>query len=226
MKYKIGDVVKIREDLECGKFYGKLNFISNMKPLRGTYVTIEGITTGNNYNLKETFFILSEEMFEDTQIKPVSVYDILKKIVDTWENKNMKTFKIVDYKVHDNDGTKSVVVEFGDGTKEHAVCCKGDTFELERGVEVCLMKHIFGETEYKSMLRKSMKQIKEIDKAAEDKKKEEELIARKKAKNEKRKARHKANRRARRVAEMREAYLGALKEYGIVGFFEGTDDAK
>ena len=128
----------------------------------------------------------------------------------------VKDFKIKNYKVCDNNGIKTVVVEFEDGSREHAVCCKEDVFELSRGIEVCVLKHIFGKEKYKEIVRESNRQIKAIDKAIKKAKKEAEesraIIERKKAKDAKRKAKRKARERAERIADMKTAYVAALKE--------------
>lgn len=49
MKYKIGDVVKVRDDLENGKFYGNDSIVPNMLFLSGKTTKIVGIQplTGN-----------------------------------------------------------------------------------------------------------------------------------------------------------------------------------
>lgn len=143
---------------------------------------------------------------EVTLIKPVKKYKTIK---DNEETK-MKDVKIVDYKVY-ND--KVVVVWFDDGTSEKATCNEEDNFDLSHGVEIACLKHMYGAENYKAMLKDFMNQIKAVDKAKEDKKNLEELIARKRAKNERRKARTRANRRAERVSEMKEAYLKAMNEY-------------
>ena len=244
MKYKVGDRVKVRENLFSGKEYNGVLFTHGMNDFKGKFVTIKEATIDfygiEYYSVEETGWTFSGDMFEDKDewkiskdvlrkydallksyiAKPIeydlngkSAYEIVKKFTKEWE-KNMKV-KIVNYEVHDNNGVKTVVVEFGDGTKEHAVCCKEDVFDLKTGIEVCVCKHVFGGNDkYKSAIRNAMNQVKAIDKARADKKAEEELIARKKEKNAKRKARHKANRRARRVAEMRDAYLAAMRKYG------------
>ena len=126
------------------------------------------------------------------------------------KEKNMRNFKIKDYKVYED---RAVIVEFEDGSKEKAVCNEDDKFDLERGISICVMKHIFGTDVYKSMVKTAMNQVKAVDKAKEDKAKEEELIARKKAKAARRKARRLERKRNERVAEIKEAYLAALKEY-------------
>lgn len=52
MKYKVGDKVKIREDLEDGKEYGKDFFVSEMNFLKGKTVIISDIEY-DFYKLKE-----------------------------------------------------------------------------------------------------------------------------------------------------------------------------
>ena len=133
---------------------------------------------------------------------------------DKNKEKQMKEFYIKNYKVCDNNGIKTLVVDFEDGTKERAVCCAEDEFELARGIEVCVMKHIFGRDNYKAMLKTAMRQVKAIDKAEEEAKKEKEMIKAKKASAARKKAHYKANKRKKRVAEMKEAYLTAMREYG------------
>lgn len=49
MKYKVGDRVKIREDLIIGKEYGDNTFVSGMMPWRGQVVTISRV--GKFYQL-------------------------------------------------------------------------------------------------------------------------------------------------------------------------------
>ena len=63
---------------------------------------------------------------------------------------------------------KVTIVTFTDGTQEKAICREGDTFSIETGVTICLMKRIlrlmfekFGEKSgtnlYNNMLRKALK---------------------------------------------------------------------
>lgn len=145
---------------------------------------------------------------------------------------NMKkintNFKIKDYKVYED---RAVIVEFEDGTKEKAVCNEDDKFDLERGITICVLKHIFGADVYKSIVKTAMNQVKAVDKAKEDKKKEEELIIRKKAKAARKKTRRLERKRKERVAEMKEAYLSAMHEYVNTAFCrmyepESLDDLK
>lgn len=200
MKYKVGDRVKIRDDLQVGDVYNGIHFTSNMLRYRGKVLAV-GYVGCNWYIMEGTAYLFSEGMIE-------GLADDNKK--GNEEEKKMKDFKIIDYKVYDN---KVIIVEFDDGTKEKAICCDTDSFDFERGVEVCVLKHVFGEDGYKSILKEAMKQIKAVDKSKGDKQKEQEIAKRRKDKAEKRKARRIENRRKRRVAEMKEAYLAAMKEY-------------
>ena len=61
-KFKVGDKVKVRSDLEIGKYYGGMIFLDGMKYLKGKEVTIEGITSQGNYVFEESYFYYSKEI--------------------------------------------------------------------------------------------------------------------------------------------------------------------
>lgn len=61
MKYKIGDKVRVREDLEECKFYG-FNFNKKMAELKGKVVEIEDVGS-TSYSIKEDRYFWAEEMF-------------------------------------------------------------------------------------------------------------------------------------------------------------------
>lgn len=68
MKYKVGDLVKLRDDLEVGKSYSDIIFFSGMRKLKNTPLTIiEKDETENvcrvNYSYNVGYHI-SEEMIE------------------------------------------------------------------------------------------------------------------------------------------------------------------
>ena len=61
MKYKIGDRVKVREDLKEGEGYGALLFMYEMQI---PYVTIR-LVSDRYYNVEETSYKYTDEMLED-----------------------------------------------------------------------------------------------------------------------------------------------------------------
>lgn len=65
MRYKVGDKVRVRKDLEVSKNYGGFWVTQCMSPLRGKLVTIKSIGSNNNYQIKEyTEAFWTDEMFE------------------------------------------------------------------------------------------------------------------------------------------------------------------
>ena len=63
-KFKVGDKVKLRDDLEVGRDYGGITFLRDMKDLQGKELTIDRISRQGNYILKEGRLYYSEEMLE------------------------------------------------------------------------------------------------------------------------------------------------------------------
>ena len=63
-KFKVGDKIKLRDDLEVGRDYGGITFLRDMKDLQGKELTIDRISRQGNYILKEGRFYYSEEMLE------------------------------------------------------------------------------------------------------------------------------------------------------------------
>ena len=63
-KFQIGDKVKLRDDLEVRRRYGKLEFLSGMKDLQGKELTIDYIDKDGDYTFEEDNYYCSEEMLE------------------------------------------------------------------------------------------------------------------------------------------------------------------
>ena len=68
MKYKVGDKVKVREDLEIGETYGGLTFSVQMREYRGQIVTIK-TADDDSYQIEEDElnWYWTEEMLEDVK---------------------------------------------------------------------------------------------------------------------------------------------------------------
>ena len=63
-KFKVGDKVRLRDNLEVGRDYGEITFLRDMKKLQGKELTIDYISQQGNYILKKGRFYYSEEMLE------------------------------------------------------------------------------------------------------------------------------------------------------------------
>ena len=73
-KYKVGDKVKVREDLVGGKIYEGQSAVSDMVEFKGKEVTIERTSCSGNdeYRIKELGYTWTNEMFEglvDEEVK-------------------------------------------------------------------------------------------------------------------------------------------------------------
>ncbi len=90
MKYKIGDLVKVRDDLQEDKMYGRCSSIDDMLKFRGTLDFIENIDEDGDYHLANNNnpYVWSEEMLE-----PIKIKDDLKHEIKGENN--------IDYKIRD-----------------------------------------------------------------------------------------------------------------------------
>lgn len=73
MKYKIGDKVLVRLDLEEGKKYGDEVVMSDMLSFRGKIVTIEHVDHPNYYRIKEDpdQWYWTDEMFSGNESEEI-----------------------------------------------------------------------------------------------------------------------------------------------------------
>lgn len=117
---------------------------------------------------------------------------------------------VVDVKVIEKDNQpKVVIVSFADESKEKAVLANDDTYSLEQGISICLMKKLLGEGTdsgsalYNKLIKHTIDVMKAKEKAAED--------AKKAAETEKRKAEKQAQKQKKR----REKFEAEAREYEI-----------
>lgn len=111
--------------------------------------------------------------------------------------------KIKDYKVYE----KTTIVFFSDGTKETVVCCDEDTFDVEQGIIMCVIKRMFGD-KYKKYVKSIIKaktlneeNVKKLEAAHKEAQLREE---RKEKRNREKKLRMKARYEARLAAAIEE----------------------
>lgn len=96
MKYKIGDKVRIRSDLEAGKSYGIAGFTEEMEYLNGNIVTIHNVDTLKGcYSIEIDTYELLDCKFTDEMLLPV-----------TFTKSDLKTGMIAEYR----NGDRRLVV--------------------------------------------------------------------------------------------------------------------
>lgn len=72
MKFKVGDKVRVRDDLVTGKFYNAIYFSKVMEEYKGKIITISKIVNDDYYcDICESYF--SEEMFEPADKQPEQI---------------------------------------------------------------------------------------------------------------------------------------------------------
>ena len=63
MKYKVGDKVRVKKDLEPGNFYGRAYYSSDMNKFKAMECVVTNIYDGT-YNINNSEYGFSEEMLE------------------------------------------------------------------------------------------------------------------------------------------------------------------
>ena len=83
MKYKVGNKVKVREDLKIGKSYNEKTFVDSMEKYKGQIVTIK-VVGDDNYRIEEDNqdWYWTDEMLEDIE-EEMNLEDFLNAL---WKN--------------------------------------------------------------------------------------------------------------------------------------------
>ena len=90
MEYKIGDIVKVRDDLQVGEKYGELNVMDYMLPFKGAIGTIEYIDRDGDYYLAE---VNNPYAWHKDMLEPIELKDDLK---EEMKGKNNIGYKVGD----------------------------------------------------------------------------------------------------------------------------------
>src|SRR5690554_3467354 len=94
MKFKIGDKVRVREDLEVGKDYG-FYFSEEMAKSKGKVVEIKDVDS-DSYSIKEDSYYWAEEMFsglEPRNLIPLIAKELGVEIGEEFYIKGWSSFK-------------------------------------------------------------------------------------------------------------------------------------
>lgn len=91
MKFKVGDKVRVREDLENDKMYGNYEFIKAMAYLKGEIITIKEILK-SGYRIEEDYYMWTDEMLEE--VKKEAQQKTFREVIadikegEVWESKS------------------------------------------------------------------------------------------------------------------------------------------
>lgn len=136
--------------------------------------------------------------------KPVYKKGAYTSIIDKWmkNNNSDKTNKeeiVMPYRTNNVQITKIVthnnmvtIVYFSDGSFTKAICSKNDTYDLDVGIQVCIMKKMLGEKRYFKTMEYAHKLI---EKQEQDKKDAIELKRQRRAEQKKREEKNKLARK-------------------------------
>lgn len=111
MKFQIGDKVKLRDDLEVRRRYGKLEFLSGMRNLEGKELTIDFISEEGNYGFEESSYVCSEEMlkkvFNDSDLLEFALGKLLdmtkEELIEKYKENKIDKQELEDMKKRCND---------------------------------------------------------------------------------------------------------------------------
>lgn len=97
MEYKIGDVVRIKDNLQVGEKYGKCNVMKDMLKFKGTIDIIENIDEDGDYHLANNNnpYVWNKDMLEpaltvkQAKMDRLDIYQyILNNLEETYKAKN------------------------------------------------------------------------------------------------------------------------------------------
>jgi hypothetical protein len=95
MKYKVGDKVKVRNDLEPGNSYGATFFTKDMEKFKNKWVTI--LEVGDySYLIEENDWSWSDEMFEDKMGYEIESSNLMPKIAELLNVKMEENLCLID----------------------------------------------------------------------------------------------------------------------------------
>lgn len=190
--------------------------------LNGKYGLSNILNTNSNNNTTT----LSELHFDNVN-KHYRVYP--QSVVETaMQNYNLSYYAIKDIEIIVPN--KVIKVIFNDDTFEKAVCHDEDTFDLEVGISICILKKVFGSSQYHKLIRNIIKFYNDkCKKIKEDELKNKAIkakIEKKRIKKLARKVKKEKEAREARIKEQAEAMLLAerLKKETSYGSIDNMED--
>lgn len=129
MKFKVGDKVRVREDLVIGNCYGKERFVDGMKEYKGQIFTIKK-NYGGVYIFEKNLFNWTDEMLEKVKKKKETQEKTFREVIadikegEIWESRSKYIRRFTDaiqiYHKENGRSTPSMLM------------CNDDKFKLQR----------------------------------------------------------------------------------------------
>lgn len=127
MKFKVGDRVRVREDLENDIIYGNYVFIKEMEYLKGEIITIKEVLK-SGYRIEEDYYTWTDEMLEE--VKKEAQQKTFREVIadikegEIWESRSKYIRRFTDaiqiYHKENGRSTPSMLM------------CNDDKFKLQR----------------------------------------------------------------------------------------------
>ena len=114
MKYKIGDKVKVRKDLEQGNFYGRVYYSSDMNKFKAMECVVTNIYDGS-YNINDSEYGFSDEMLEpvdDLLEYALEKLEMSKEELKDEMNRNKEDIKFIEKCIKDKSEIREYCKKF------------------------------------------------------------------------------------------------------------------
>ena len=150
-KFKVGDKVKVRDDLRVGRYYGELDFLIEMENLKGKELTIDSISIGGNYAFKESDYYYSEEMLEEFIDDNYELFEFALDKLNTTKEELRKEYKKNKTEKQVVENMKKCCDDFANYCNSKS-CCTCDVYKFKErnnlgglGDRNCIMiyEHLF-----------------------------------------------------------------------------------
>jgi hypothetical protein len=155
-KFKVGDKVVVRADIQVGGGYKMENdtsgstvqtFVDSMEKFKGKEVTIK-FASGAWYSIQEDegIWYWTDEMFEGLAVKPIPEKHVIQEFAKMGIFVEQVIFHepatIMFYRAPKYNRLTGEFEYWGDTKKVVAKCntIEGDAYDKQKGVEVCLLK--------------------------------------------------------------------------------------
>ena len=146
-EFKIGDKVRLRDDLEEGKEYGRLIFVSGMEDLKGKELTIYYISEDGDYTFDEANYYCSEEMlkkvFNDSDLLEFALDKLLymtkEELIERYKKSKISEQDLEDIKRCCDNFKSYCSSRFCDNCDIHKFKKENGLNGLGLGTEICML---------------------------------------------------------------------------------------